>query len=145
MKSIKGLVQENTNIELIKNTDKPTKDTTIIVNNDAFFSKSMTKGELGVAESYMDGDWETPDLEKTLNELAINQPKLEKHIYSPEYILLGLKNYIATVLPSNTLEGSKNNIDYAYNKVGIDLYSKMLGKHMQYACAYFYKDDLNTG
>ena len=55
------------NIELIKNTDKPTKDTTIIVNNYAFFSKSMTKGELGVAESYMDGDWDTPDLEKTLN------------------------------------------------------------------------------
>ena len=140
--SMKRLVQENTNIKLIKNTEKPTQDTTIIVNNDAFFSKSMTKGELGVAESYMDGDWDTPNLEKTLNELAINQPKLEKHIYSPEFILLGLNEYIATFLPSNTLESSKSNISHHYD-IGNDLYSEMLGKHMQYTCAYYHKDGLS--
>jgi hypothetical protein len=71
--SMKKLLQENTDIELIRNTDTLTKGTTIIVNNDDFFSKSMTKGELGMAESYMDGDWDSPDLEKTLRELLMNQ------------------------------------------------------------------------
>jgi hypothetical protein len=99
---MKKLLQENTDIELIRNTDTLTKGTTIIVNNDDFFSKSMTKGELGMAESYMDGDWDSPDLEKTLRELLMNQSKLEKHIYSLEFILLGLNDYIATYLPSNT-------------------------------------------
>ena len=139
--SMKKLLEDNTDIELIRKTDKPTKDTTIIVNNDVFFSKSMAKGELGVAESYMDGDWDTPNVEKTMNELAVNQPKLEKHIYSPEFILLGLNNYIATILPSNTLESSKSNISHHYD-IGNDLYSKMLGEHMQYTCAYYHKDDL---
>jgi len=139
--SMKKLLEDNTTIELIKDTEKPTKDTSIIVHNDSFFSKSMSKGELGMAESYMDGDWTTPDLEETLNELLKNQSKLEKHIYSPEFILLGLNNYIATFLPNNTLDSVKQNVEHHYD-IGNDLYSKMLGKHMQYTCAYFYKDDL---
>ena len=144
--SMKKLLQENTDIDLIRNTDTPTKGTstkgtTIIVNNDDFFSKAMTKGELGMGESYMDGDWDSPDLEKTLRELLMNQSKLEKHIYSLEFILLGLNEYIATYLPSNTLESSKDNISLHYD-VGNNLYSKMLGKHMQYTCAYYHKDDL---
>ena len=154
--SMKKLLQDNTDIDLIRNTDTytkgtttkgtttkgtTTKGTTIIVNNDDFFSKSMTKGELGMGESYMDGDWDSPNLEKTLRELLMNQSKLEKHIYSLEFILLGLNEYIATYLPSNTLESSKDNISLHYD-VGNNLYSKMLGKHMQYTCAYYHKDDL---
>jgi len=139
--SIKKLLEDNTDIDLIRDTDKPSKNTTIIVNNDDFFNKSMTKGELGMAESYMDGDWTTPDLEKTLTELLINQEKLEKHIFSIKYLVLGLNNYIATFLPNNTLDSVKDNVEHHYD-IGNDLYSKMLGKHMQYTCAYYYKDDL---
>ena len=140
--SMKKLLQDNTDIELIRNTEKPTKDTTIIVNNDAFFSKAMTKADLGVAESYMDGDWDTPDLEKTISNLIINKDKLVKHVYSPEYISLGLKNYIATFLPNYTLDSVKQNVEHHYD-IGNDLYSKMLGKHMQYTCAYYHKDGLS--
>jgi cyclopropane-fatty-acyl-phospholipid synthase len=139
--SMKKLLQENTDIELIRNKDTSTNGLSIIVNNDEFFSKSMTKGDLGVAESYMDGDWDTPDLEGTISNLISNQEKLYKHIYSLEYLFLGLNNYITTFLPSNTLESSKTNISSHYD-IGNDLYSKMLGKHMQYTCAYYYKDDL---
>ena len=139
--SIKNLLENNTDIELIKNTEKPSKDTSIIIHSDKFFNKAMTKGELGVAESYMDGDWTTPNLEKTLTELIKNQGALEKHIYSLEYLLLGLKNYIYTYLPNNTLDTVKKNVEHHYD-IGNDLYTKMLGKHMQYTCAYFYKDEL---
>ena len=74
--SMKKLLEDNTTIELIKDTEKPTKDTSIIVRNDGFLSKSMSKGELGMAESYMDGDWTTHDLDKTLTELLINRETL---------------------------------------------------------------------
>ena len=139
--SMKKLLLENTDIELIRNTDKSTKDTCIIVNSDDFFSKAMTKGELGVAESYMDGDWDTPDLEGILGNLLSNKSKIESHIYSLEFLYLGLNNYITTYLPNNTLSSSKSNISHHYD-IGNDLYSKMLGKHMQYTCAYFYKEGL---
>jgi len=139
--SIKRLLEQNTDIELIKDTETPSKDTSIIIHNEMFFSKSMTKGELGVAESYMDGDWSSPNLEKTLTELIKKQEVLEKHIYNLEYLLLGLKNYIYTYSPKNTLDTVKKNLKHHYD-IGNDLYSKMLGKHMQYTCAYFYKDDL---
>ena len=139
--SMEKLLQGNTDIELIRNTDKSTKDTCIIVNSDDFFSKTMTKGELGVAESYMDGDWDTPDLERTLSNIMSNQDKLEKHICSLEFLLLGLNNYITTYLPNNTLHTVKDNIEHHYD-IGNDLYSKMLGKHMQYTCAYYYRDGL---
>ena len=137
--SMEKLLQGNTDIELIRNTDEPTKKTSIIVNSDDFFSKTMTKGELGVAESYMDGDWDTPDLERTLSNIMSNQDKLEKHICSLEFLLLGLNNYITTYLPNNTLHSVKDNIEHHYD-IGNDLYSKMLGKHMQYTCSYFYKE-----
>ena len=110
--SINKILEDNTDIDLIRDTEKPSKNTTIIVSNDDFFNKSITKGELGMAESYMDGDWTTPDLEKTLTELLINQEKLEKHIFGIEYIVMGLNNYIATFLPSNTLDSVKGNIEH---------------------------------
>ena len=138
---MKNLLQENTDIELIRNTDKSTKNTSIIVNSDNFFSRSIAKGGLGVGESYMDGDWDTPDLEGTLHNLIESESKLEAHIYSLEFLLLGLNNYINTFLSSNTLETVKGNVEH-HKDIGNDLYSKMLGEHMQYTCAYFYKDDL---
>ena len=48
------------------------------------------------------------------NDLVINKDKLEKHIYSPEYILLGLNEYIATFLPNNTLESFDVTLSYQW-------------------------------
>ena len=50
------------------------------------------------------------------------------------------KNMI--VLKNNSLEQSKKNVDFTYNKVDIDLYKKMLGKSMAYTCAYFHKQGM---
>ena len=35
-------------------------------------------GDVGIAKSYIDGDWDSPDLEKTLTEMMRNRHKLEK-------------------------------------------------------------------
>ena len=61
---ITKLIEQNTNLKIInkKNKNKNTVKGTIIVNNNAMFDKIATKGELGFAESYMDGDWDTEDL-----------------------------------------------------------------------------------
>ena len=71
----------------------------------------------------------------------IYKSKLVSQIYSLEFILLGVTNYITTYLPNNTLDTVKGNIEHHYD-IGNDLYSKMLGKHMQYTCAYYHKEGL---
>ena len=42
---------------------------------------------------------------------------------------------------NNTLESSKRNISHHYD-IGNDLYTIMLGKYMQYTCAYFNKPNM---
>jgi cyclopropane-fatty-acyl-phospholipid synthase len=44
-------------------------------------------------------------------------------------------------LAINNIIISKKNISFHYNK-GNDLYTKMLGKYMQYTCAYFNKPNM---
>ena len=43
--------------------DQSTEETAIInVHNPIFFKKVVLSGDIGFMESYMDGDWSTPDL-----------------------------------------------------------------------------------
>jgi cyclopropane-fatty-acyl-phospholipid synthase len=141
-KFIRKLVEQNTDIKLIYKNSK-SKSSDIIVSNKAMFQKILTTGHLGLAESYMDGDWDSNNLEKTLLELIKKKKVLINSILknSIQLPLLYISGIIQSKLPTNTLKSSKNNIAKHYD-IGNDLYSKMLGKYMQYTCAYFYKPNM---
>ena len=52
--SMKKLLHENTDIELIRNTDKPAKGTTIIVNNDeSIVSIELEKGLINIYKQFI--------------------------------------------------------------------------------------------
>jgi len=133
-----NLLEKNTDLKLITKNDNNNNSRDIIVNNDAMFNKIITKGALGLAESYMDGDWDCNNLESTLYELISKQKELSYSLYknSPRVLILFLFVKIKTYLPNNTRESVIHNISQHYD-IGNDLYSKMLGKTMQYTCAYF--------
>lgn len=137
--SIKKLIETHTNVKIIKDKQEVLSDTSIIVHNSDFYKQLITRGELGLAESYMDGYWKTPNLEKVIYELMENNKKLVNGLINLEYIYLGAKTYLLDYLPNNTIKSSRENIKHHYD-IGNDLYEKMLGKHMLYTCAYF-KDD----
>lgn len=139
---IKTLIKNNTNINIIEDGN-PINSYDIIVNNDDFYDKVMSKGELGLGESYMDGDWDSNNLEETLHELMINMDKLEKHISNNSFgvLILQTKSQIVKLLPNNTLKSSPKNISSHYD-IGNDLYEIMLDKNMQYTCAYFNKPNM---
>ncbi len=116
----------------------------IIINDNRVFNDIINRGEIGLAESYMNGYWESPDLGKTLFNLMNHQDKIEEGVRGKSLsfmylkIKLSIENYL---LNHNNPERAPTNISTHYD-IGNDLYEKMLGKTMQYTCAYYNKDSL---
>ena len=102
------------------------------------FKDIMSHGDIGFAESYIQGKWNTPDL-KTLLELAIrNRTILEKAIYGNWYgsIFYRLKHW----LRDNSKSGSRKNI-HAHYDLGNAFYTLWLDPTMSYSSAWFAEGD----
>ncbi len=98
------------------------------------FRDIMSHGDIGFAESYIQGKWNTPDL-KALLELAIrNRTILEKAIYGNWYgsIFYRLKHW----LRDNSKAGSRKNI-HAHYDLGNAFYTLWLDPTMSYSSAWF--------
>jgi cyclopropane-fatty-acyl-phospholipid synthase len=102
------------------------------------FKEIMSHGDIGFAESYIQGKWNTPDL-KALLELAIrNRTILEKAIYGNWYgsIFYRLKHW----LRDNSKTGSRKNI-HAHYDLGNAFYTLWLDPTMSYSSAWFSEGD----
>ena len=98
------------------------------------FKEIMSHGDIGFAESYIQGKWNTPDL-KALLELAIrNRTILEEAIYGNWYgsIFYRLKHW----LRDNSKAGSRKNI-HAHYDLGNAFYTLWLDPTMSYSSAWF--------
>jgi cyclopropane-fatty-acyl-phospholipid synthase len=112
----------------------------IRLKNYKLFSKLLRKGATGLAESYMDGDFETKNLSKLL---------LFGHENESEYLVnhkassildyyIKLKHY----LNENTKNRSKKNIEYHYD-LGNNFYKHWLDQSMTYSSAIFHENNIN--
>jgi cyclopropane-fatty-acyl-phospholipid synthase len=145
-KFITNLIEKNTNIKLIDGKEQISKrksSNDIIVHNKKMFEKIASKGEIGFADSYIDGDWDSNNLEKIIYELLSKEKLFKNQIkkQSINFIFMEIKAIIKNRIQNNSIESSKRNISHHYD-IGNDLYGKMLGKHMQYTCAYFNKPNM---
>ncbi len=98
------------------------------------FKQVLSHGDIGFAESYIRGEWNTSDL-KTLLEIAIrNRTILEKAIYGSWYgsLIYRLKHW----LRDNSKSGSKKNI-HAHYDLGNAFYTLWLDPTMSYSSAWF--------
>ncbi|MBU3579081.1 class I SAM-dependent methyltransferase [Polynucleobacter sp. 73C-SIWE] len=98
------------------------------------FKQVLSHGDIGFAESYIRGEWNTPDL-KAILELAIrNRTILEKAIYGSWYgsILYRIKHW----LRDNSKTGSRKNI-HAHYDLGNAFYTLWLDPTMSYSSAWF--------
>ena len=105
----------------------------IKLNNYKIFSKLTRKAATGLAESYMDGDFETKDLSKLLLFSRDNESDFLKN----------KKNFIVDYcvkfkhfLNENTKKKSKKNIEYHYD-LGNKFYEHWLDQSMTYSSAIF--------
>ena len=50
------------------------------VHDEDFFSRVLARGDIGFAEAYLDGQWDSPDLTALLTLLARNRPALSRAV-----------------------------------------------------------------
>ena len=103
--------------------------------NSAFFGKVFAGGSVGFGESYVDGDWETPDLSALLGLMAQNQPKLGP-LRRGLSLFTRQMNRLYHLARKNTLEKSRENIQEHYD-LSNDFYALFLDETMTYSSALF--------
>lgn len=110
-----------------------------VIHDERFFLRAVTGADIGIGESYMDGDWSSPDI-VSLARVAIRNLRLldSRHrIFSAVRRILGRVRHR---LRSNTLSGSRRNITEHYD-LGNDFYQLFLDPQMAYSCAYFLREE----
>ena len=100
--------------------------------------KMLLNGDLGMAESYMAGDWSTKDLATLLKLGSINSNAL-KQVYVKTRLARTLDR-IHHARRKNTPIGSRRNIAAHYD-LGNNFYSKWLDQTMSYSSALFNKNN----
>jgi cyclopropane-fatty-acyl-phospholipid synthase len=109
-----------------------------VVHDERFFVRALTGADIGMGESYMDGDWTTPDLVSLVRLAVRNLRTLD----TQHKFLSGIRALASRVrhkLRSNTLAGSKKNIRAHYD-LGNEFYALFLDSQMMYSSAYFQSD-----
>ncbi len=102
--------------------------------------KLLRSGSIGFAESYMDGDWESPDVAVLLELALINEEHLKDVIAAP--VISRICARIRHTLRRNTRSGSRRNIAFHYD-LGNAFYSAWLDDTMTYSSALYHRDDLS--
>ncbi len=97
-------------------------------------SAALKSGDIGFAESYIAGDWSTPNLTALLRVLVANRREVEDIIYGT---WLGRLAYrIKHLLNRNTKTNSQKNI-HAHYDLGNHFYQLWLDGSMNYSSAWF--------
>ena len=110
----------------------------IIVNNNDLFGRIIRDGDLGFAEAYMDGWWDTPDLHSLLDVILLNNESVGRGF--PGQFLVRSYERFRHWMNRNSKTGSKKNISYHYD-LGNDFYSKWLDDTMTYSSALYRSDN----
>ncbi|MBA2648156.1 MAG: class I SAM-dependent methyltransferase [Legionella sp.] len=108
---------------------------TFTIKHPRAYKKILLDGSLGAGKSYIDGDWETDNLQKLI-ELFIKNKVLFDKLESPIARCLSFIRTITYKLNTNTIRRSKKNI-LAHYDLGNDFFQLILDPLMMYSCAIY--------
>lgn len=100
----------------------------------AVFEAVLTRGDIGLAETWLDGLWQSPDPAALLALLAQNRDVLARAVYGSAWSLLRAR--LRHRFNANTRRGSKRNI-LAHYDLGNDFYRRWLDPSMSYSAALY--------
>ena len=122
----------------------PGPDANIKILKEKCISDFFLRGDLGWAESYVDGNWETSNLTDFLEWGARNFHEFSKYVRGKWFTILYLR--LKHHLKKNSRSGSKKNISFHYD-LGNSFYEKWLDESMTYSSAMFKDptDNLHKG
>tara|TARA_B100000886_G_C20399334_1_gene481848 strand:+ start:103 stop:1284 length:1182 start_codon:yes stop_codon:yes gene_type:complete len=106
----------------------------IIIKSEKCIDDFFLKGDLGWAESYIEGNWDTPDLTDFLEWGALNFHEFTRFMRGRWFVILYLR--LRHMLNRNSKSGSKKNISFHYD-LGNNFYKQWLDKSMTYSSAIF--------
>ena len=106
----------------------------LVVHDWGVFAAAMRSGDIGFAESFIAGEWETPDLCALLRVFIANRNALEDVIYGHWWGQLAHR--LRHWLNRNTRSNSRKNI-HAHYDLGNAFYSLWLDPTMNYSSAWF--------
>ena len=109
--------------------------TLLRVHHPRFFRRVLTGGELALGESYMDGDWSTPDLVSLVRVMLVNQQVLATLPTATTWFANAFAA-IAHRRRDNTRGGSRTNISHHYD-LGNNFFELFLDESRLYSCAVF--------
>lgn len=95
------------------------------------YRRVLTGGSLALGEAYMDGWWYANHLDVFFAKVL--RAKLDRSIRTWKF----LRVYLAAKLFNRQRFRKAFHIGKHHYDIGNELYEKMLGKHMQYSCAYW--------
>ena len=108
---------------------------TIDVGAWAFFPRVALGGDLGFAESFVDGEWTTPDLAAVISLFIANEEVLAGEAGTPS-LLRRAADRLDHLRRRNTPGGSRRNIRAHYD-LGNDFFRLFLDDTMTYSCGLF--------
>ena len=106
----------------------------LIIRNYAFVKRILSGGDVGFAEGWMAGEWDTPDLSRLLEVLSRNFDRLRGLVEGN--LLVRAANRLMHALNRNSRAGSRRNI-HAHYDLGNDFYARWLDPTMTYSSAWF--------
>lgn len=114
--------------------NNPGPEAELILHNWNLPMRAISEATVGVGETYMDGDWESPDVTAFL-ELFVANETLGHQIVRANH-LFRVVNNLRHWLNRNTRAKAKKNISAHYD-LGNDFYSRWLDPSMTYSSALF--------
>ncbi|GAA0636663.1 SAM-dependent methyltransferase [Brevundimonas lenta] len=99
-----------------------------------FAGRVLASGDIGFAEGYMAGEWETPHLAPLLEVLVRNQAYIRRLVAGNS--VMRVVNWLAHRMNGNSRAGSRKNI-HAHYDLGNAFYASWLDPSMTYSSARF--------
>lgn len=120
----------------------------IQVHDDRFYKRVLSEGSLGLAESYIDEDWDCKKLDEFIYKILKNKvdEKAAAHLSLLTKLKIGgvrlLDRLPNRIFNRQTISKSRRVGEQHYD-VGNELYELMLDSRMQYSCGYW-KESVKT-
>jgi cyclopropane-fatty-acyl-phospholipid synthase len=114
--------------------DQPGPRGVIVIHDYRFVRRALSGGDIGFAEGYMAGEWETPDLSDVLEGLSLNYDRIVG--LASGGLIAQTINTLGHFLHRNSRSGSKKNI-HAHYDLGNAFYSRWLDPSMTYSSACY--------
>jgi cyclopropane-fatty-acyl-phospholipid synthase len=114
--------------------DAPGPEAKVVVRDFRFMRRVLGGGDIGFAEGYMAGEWDTPDLSALLTAFSLNWDRLANLLRG--HPLVRAANMLSHTFRANTRTGARRNI-HAHYDLGNAFYSRWLDPSMTYSSAWY--------